>query len=74
MAAFKQPLWALTMTKKFTIFFLLCLALLIVSEYFLLYEIYSERRPELILASSIGLFISLIAFFISFRKYSEIAK
>lgn len=62
------------MTKKFTIFFLLCLALLIVSEYFLLLEIYSSRRPELIIACVTGLSISLIAFFISFRKYSEIAK
>jgi hypothetical protein len=73
-AADMQPLWALTMTKKFTILFLLCLVLLIVSEYFLLYEIYSERRPELILISAMGLFISLVAFFISFRKYSEVAK
>jgi hypothetical protein len=62
------------MTKKFTILFVLCLLLLIASEYFLLLEIYSARRPELIIACAIGLSISLIAFFISFRKYSQIAK
>jgi hypothetical protein len=54
--------------------FVLCLILLIVSEYFLLLEIYSARRPELIIVCVTGLSISLIAFFISFRKYSQIAK
>jgi hypothetical protein len=62
------------MTKRFTIPFLICIILLIVSEYFLLNEVYSNKRLPILVFCSFGLISSIALFWFFYRQYRKALK
>ena len=60
------------MTKKLTIFFLLSVVLMIISEYTLLLEAYNHQRLFYLLLSGFGLVIGAYAVFFSYKKYQTL--
>ena len=61
------------MTKKFIIAFLICILAFIVSEYFLLQEIYTDKRIAVLIITIAGILASLIIFLILYKKYRKVA-
>jgi hypothetical protein len=66
--------WAFLMTKKFFIAFLFCILCFIVSEYYLLQEVYSNKRSSILIFSSLGIVGSLIFFWFFYKKFRKVAK
>ncbi|MDB5253657.1 MAG: hypothetical protein JWP27_2826 [Flaviaesturariibacter sp.] len=62
------------MAKRFTIPFVACISALIVSEYFLLEEAFSNKRFSILLASASGLILSIICFWMFYKKYRKVLK
>jgi hypothetical protein len=62
------------MTKRFTIPFLICIVLLILSEYFLLNEVYSNKRLPILLFCSLGLVVSITLFWFFYKQYRKALK
>ena len=63
----------LPMSKKFIIAFLFCILAFIVSEYFLLQEIYADKRLPILVMTITGIIASLIIFLILYKKYRKVA-
>jgi hypothetical protein len=63
-----------TMTLKLTIGFLLSTLLLVVFEYVLLLELYSDRRLFIILMCLIGMSAASFSFFFFFTRYHKSLK
>jgi len=62
------------MNKRYLIPFLLCISVLILSEYFLLTEVYSQKRRILVLVvSTVSLFASILIFWFYYRRFREAA-
>jgi hypothetical protein len=59
------------MINKFAIPFSFCIALLIVSEYFLLKELYAHQRISIVFLCSVGLLTGIVFFWLAFKKYSN---
>lgn len=57
------------MKIRFLIPFLACILLLIASEYFLLSEVWNERRPTVILGSALVLLGSIVYFWRAYRRF-----
>lgn len=64
----------LVMTGKYIIPFIAFICLLIISEYFLLQEIYSRQRAGIIAISIAGLLASVILFSLFYKKYRKSIK
>jgi hypothetical protein len=62
------------MTKRFTIPFLICIILLIVSEYFLLQEVYSNKRLPILAFSTLGLILSIGLFWFLYKQFRKALK
>lgn len=62
------------MAKKTIIKFLLSTILLMVSEYFLLQELFSYRRISVIMGSATGFIIAALFFIFFFSKYRKASK
>jgi hypothetical protein len=71
---FSNYSWASFMTKKFFIAFLICILCFIVSEYYLLQEVYTSKRSSILLFSSLGILGSLAFFWFFYKKYRKVAK
>jgi hypothetical protein len=69
----KANLLVYLMSKKFIIAFLFCILAFIVSEYFLLQEIYADKRPPVLIIAITGILVSLITFLILYKKYRKVA-
>jgi hypothetical protein len=63
-----------SMTKKYFISFIIFTGLLILSEYYLLQEIYDRQRISIILISCTGVAVSIIFFGLFFKKYRRAGK
>jgi hypothetical protein len=61
----------LDMTKKFTIAVILCIIGLIISEYVLLTELFSQKRLPVIAISALALSLSIIFFLRTYKKYGK---
>lgn len=62
------------MLRRYLIPFLACITLMIGSEYFLLQEVYSEKRVPVLLLCSLGVVASVIAFLFFWRSYRRLTK
>ena len=62
------------MAKRFTIPFFACISALIVSEYFLLDEAFTNKRPTIMLFSATGLILSIFCFWVFYKKYRKVLK
>ena len=62
------------MAKKCIVFFSFSVIILILSEYFLLQEVFGAHRPAVIIASCIGTIfsiLSIISFFKQYKRFSD---
>jgi hypothetical protein len=59
------------MKNRYLIPFMGCILALIVSEYFLLSEMYRDRRPPVIAGTSLVLLGSIISFWFFYRKFRK---
>lgn len=59
------------MIKRITIGFLLSILILVVSEYILLKEVYSNKQPFIILFSVMGIILGSAFFIFFFNKYRK---
>ncbi|RYY99762.1 MAG: hypothetical protein EOO11_03815 [Chitinophagaceae bacterium] len=59
------------MTKRFLIGFLSGIAGLIASEYFLLVELFSGKRPPVLLCAGLCLLGSILFFWYCYRKFRK---
>jgi membrane-bound ClpP family serine protease len=59
------------MTKKFTIAVILCILVMIVSEYVLLTELFSQKRLPIVALSAIALLLSIIFFLRIYKNYKK---
>ena len=62
------------MMKKLTIGFLFSTVLLVVSEYFFLDELFSDKSVFVIIASLIGLVVASLSFLYFFARYRKALK
>lgn len=62
------------MLRRYLIPFLGCIILMIGSEYFLLLEVYSEKRVPVLLLCSLGVVASVLAFLFFWRSYRRLTK
>lgn len=62
------------MLRRYLIPFLACITLMIGSEYFLLQEVYSEKRIPVLLLCSLGVVASVLAFLFIWRSYRRLTK
>lgn len=62
------------MIKGFTIPFVLCVGILIGSEYFLLEEVLSEKRLAIVIPSAVALISSIAVFWLFYKKYRKATK
>jgi len=60
------------MANKFTIAFLFCILGFIASEYFLLQELFADKRLPIIAGSIVGIISSVILFLLLYRKLLKI--
>ena len=56
----RQPSFITTMRKKFRIFFLVALLILILSEYFFLEEVFGRSNIIILLLTGLGISLSII--------------
>jgi heme/copper-type cytochrome/quinol oxidase subunit 4 len=63
-----------SMTKKYTIGFLLCTLLLVVFEYVFLQEVFSGKRTLVLLVSLLGVLLASLFSFLFFTKYRKSVK
>lgn len=61
------------MANKFIIAFLFCILCFIVSEYFLLQEIYTDKRLPILAGTISGIVGSLVLFLVLYKKFRKIA-
>lgn len=61
----------INMTKKFTIAVILCILVMIVSEYVLLTELFSQKRLPIVALSAIALLLSIIFFLRIYKNYKK---
>jgi membrane protein YqaA with SNARE-associated domain len=59
------------MKSRYLIPFLACISILILSEYFLLAEMYRDRRLPVILAAAGALLGSIFAFWLAYRRFRK---
>ncbi|HYH15754.1 MAG TPA: hypothetical protein VD794_11065 [Flavisolibacter sp.] len=59
------------MANKFIIAFLFCILGFIVSEYFLLQEIYADKRLPILAGTIIGIISSLVLFLLLYKKFRK---
>ena len=69
-----NPFWTSFMSRKFFFLFLICILCFIVSEYYLLQELYNFKRPSILWASISGIGFSLFCFWFFYKKFRKIAK
>ena len=62
------------MLRRYLIPFLACITLMIGSEYFLLLEVYSEKRIPVLLLCSFGVVASVLAFLFFWKSYRRLTK
>jgi|GEM_PF-2299973 len=62
------------MTGKFFIAFLICTLCFIISEYYLLQEVYNAQRTFVLVLSTSGVVFSLTFFWLFYKKYRKVAK
>lgn len=62
------------MVKKFLIGFVFSIVLLVSSEYFLLEELYADRRLAVLVCTSLGLIISIVSFCYFYKTYRRLTK
>ena len=62
------------MFKRYVIPFFCCIILLIGSEYFLLQEVYAEKRLFVLLLCSLGMIASIVAFLFFWKAYRRFTK
>lgn len=62
------------MLRRYLIPFLACITLMIGSEYFLLQEVYSEKRFPVLLLCSLGVVASVVAFLFFWKSYRRLTK
>ncbi|ANE50998.1 hypothetical protein [Flavisolibacter tropicus] len=60
------------MANKFTIAFLFCILGFIASEYFLLQELFADKRLPIIAGTIVGIIGSVILFLLLYRKLLKI--
>lgn len=61
------------MKARYLIPFLACIFVLILSEYFLLAEMYRDRRLSVILGASFALVGSIVLFWREYRRFRDAA-
>ena len=59
------------MKLRYLIPFIVCVLLLIASEYFLLSEVWNERRLPVILGSAVVLLGSIVYFWRAYRRFRQ---
>jgi hypothetical protein len=52
----------------------MCVSLLVVSEYFLLEEAFTNQRVTILLICATGLILSIVGFWIFYKKYRKALK
>jgi hypothetical protein len=62
------------MTKRYTIPFLICIIVLILSEYFLLQEVYSNKRLPILALCSMSLVASIGLFWFFYKQFRKALK
>jgi hypothetical protein len=62
------------MIRKFSIPFLLCILLLVFSEYYFLHEVTGQRRGGILFLTISGLVSSILLFSFLFKKYRKAAR
>lgn len=62
------------MSRNISIGFLLAIALLIVSEYFFLEEIYNQKRTGMLFLTSAGLVAGAVLFFFVYRRFRKASR
>lgn len=62
------------MLRRYLIPFLACITLMISSEYFLLQEVYTEKRIPVVVLCSLGVIASIVAFLFFWKSYRRLTK
>jgi hypothetical protein len=62
------------MTKRYTIPFLICIIVLILSEYFLLQEAFSNKRLPILAFCTFGLVSSITVFWFFYKQFRKALK
>lgn len=67
-----SKLFIFFMANKFTIAFLFCILGFIASEYFLLQEMFSDKRLPIIAGTIVGIVCSIVLFLVLYKKLLKI--